>query len=376
METLIRPDHHWALWAVLLSAAAFGLLAERTRWGRKLSAAVLAIGAGFTLSNLGIIPASAPAYDAVWTYLVPLAIPLLLIEANLRRILKEAGPTLLAFGMGAVGTVLGTLLAFQVIPLGPEGFKLAGIFCATYIGGSINYVAASEAMNLHSGDLLTAGIAADNLVMTIYFLLLFALPSIPWLRRHFPDRPPEGDAPPVEAPNPGGDRLIGPLSGVAHSAVLCAVGYGVAAAIGVGTAAILIVTALAVALATLFPGTMARLRGASDVGVAFMMIFFAVLGATANIGVVLREGPVLFLFAGLILLVHLVVILVGGRLLRLDLREIVIASNANMGGPTTAAAMAVARDWPALVTPAILCGTLGYAVATFIGVAVGHWLGG
>ena len=107
-----------------------------------------------------------------------------------------------------------------------------------------------------------------------------------------------------------------------------------------------------------------------------MMIFFAVLGATANIGVVLREGPVLFLFAGLILLVHLVVILVGGRLLRLDLREIVIASNANMGGPTTAAAMAVARDWPALVTPAILCGTLGYAVATFIGVAVGHWLGG
>jgi len=47
-----------------------------------------------------------------------------------------------------------------------------------------------------------------------------------------------------------------------------------------------------------------------------------------------------------------------------------------MGGPTTAAAMAVARRWPTLVTPAILCGTLGYAVATFIGAAVGHWLGG
>lgn len=376
METLIRPDHHWALWAILLSAAAFGLLAEQTRWGRKLSAAVLAIGAGFALSNLGLIPASAPAYDAVWTYLVPLAIPLLLIEADLRKILREAGPTLAAFGVGAVGTVLGTILAFHLIPLGPEGHKLAGIFCSTYIGGSINYVAASEAMNLRSGDLLTAGIAADNLVMTLYFLILFALPSLPWLRKHFADRHPEGDAAEVAPAEPGGDRLAGTLTGVALSAVLCAIGYGVATAIGVKTAAILIVTAIAVTLATVFPARMARLRGATDVGVAFMMIFFAVLGATANIGVVLKEGPILFVFAGLILLVHLIVLLVGGRLLKLDLREIVIASNANMGGPTTAAAMAVARRWPTLVTPAILCGTLGYAVATFIGVAVGHWLGG
>ncbi len=67
-------------------------------------------------------------------------------------------------------------------------------------------------------------------------------------------------------------------------------------------------------------------------------------------------------------------ILVVGKLLRLDLAEIVIASNANMGGPASAAAMAVARRWETLVIPAILCGTLGYAIATFVGVAVGHWL--
>jgi uncharacterized membrane protein len=34
----------------------------------------------------------------------------------------------------------------------------------------------------------------------------------------------------------------------------------------------------------------------------------------------------------------------------------------------------VARRWRALVIPAILCGTLGYATATFVGVAVGHLL--
>ena len=36
--------------------------------------------------------------------------------------------------------------------------------------------------------------------------------------------------------------------------------------------------------------------------------------------------------------------------------------------------MAVVRRWNRLVIPAILCGTLGYAVATFLGVALGHAL--
>ncbi len=71
---------------------------------------------------------------------------------------------------------------------------------------------------------------------------------------------------------------------------------------------------------------------------------------------------------------HLIFILAAGKIFKLDLAEILIASNANMGGPTTAAAMAVAKKWDELVIPAILCGTLGYAFATFIGVAVGYWL--
>ena len=105
-----------------------------------------------------------------------------------------------------------------------------------------------------------------------------------------------------------------------------------------------------------------------------MQVFFAAIGASANILIVLKFGPMLFVFAALILFIHLSFLLIAGRIFKLDLAEIVIASNANMGGPTTAAAMAVARKWRALVIPAILCGTLGYAVATFIGVAIGYWL--
>jgi len=377
MTTLIGPDQHWALWAVLLAAAAFGLWAERTSWGHRLSGAVLAIAATFVLSNLGVIPVAAPAYDVVWNWFVPLAIPLLLLRADLRRILAEAGPTMIAFGVGAAGSVLGTLVAFRIVPLGPEGYKLAGIFCATYIGGSLNYVATADVLGLRSGDLLSAGVAADNLAMALYFLVLFALPSIPTLRRLYTERhldaadgPDYGDDAPASVPF----RLFDVVAALALSAALCAAGYAAAEMLGAPSTAILIVTALVLVLATLFPTRLGGLVGAGETGTLLMMVFFAAIGASANVGVVLRQGPRLFVFAGLILFVHLVTILVAGKLARLDLAEIVVASNANMGGPTTAAAMATARGWSALVTPAVLCGTLGYAVATFLGVAIGNWL--
>lgn len=115
---------------------------------------------------------------------------------------------------------------------------------------------------------------------------------------------------------------------------------------------------------------------ADKLGTLLMQVFFATIGASANIAVVLEVGPALFLFAALILAVHLVVLLAAGAVLRLDLAEIVVASNANMGGPTTAAAMAIGRGWNHLVVPAILSGTLGYAVANFVGYAIGKYLGG
>ena len=379
-HTLINANQNWMLWAILFIAASFGVWAEqKTKWGNKLSAVVVSILFTFVLSNLTIIPTDAPAYNVVWSYLVPLAVPLLLFKANIRRIIKEAGPTLIAFGIGGVGTVVGTIVAFRLIPLGEEGWKLAGIFCSTYIGGSMNYVASSQALQLHSSDLLAAGVAADNLVMTIYFLVLFALPSVSFLKKHFKNKHQEATElmkeSDIEFENddnkPG---LLDMGTALAVGLSVSAIGFLLQDVIGIRGSAILIITLLVVAIATIFPKQMNAIKGADQIGTLLMQVFFAAIGASANIIVVLKVGPVLFVFAGLILLVHLIFILFFGKLFKLDLAEIVIASNANMGGPTTAAAMAVGRKWKSLVIPAILCGTLGYAVATFIGVGVAYWL--
>ncbi|NOX18611.1 MAG: DUF819 family protein [Chlorobi bacterium] len=379
-NTIFTADQNWFLWAILFTAASFGVWAEqKTKWGAKLSAVVVTILFTFILSNLSIIPTDAPAYDVVWSYLIPLAVPLLLFKADLRRIIKESGPTLLAFAIGGVGTVAGTVIAYNLIPLGEEGWKLAGIFCSTYIGGSMNYVAASQALQLNSSDLLAAGVAADNLMMTIYFLILFALPSIGLLKKKFKNEIQiEADNLSVgefeEINSDENPSLLDLGKALSIGLTVSAFGFLFQEFIGIKGSAILIITFLVVTLATIFPDKMKAIKGADQIGTLLMQVFFAAIGASANIIIVLKFGPILFVFAALILFVHLMFILFFGKLFKLDLAEIVIASNANMGGPTTAAAMAVGRKWKSLVIPAILCGTLGYAVATFIGVGVAFWL--
>jgi uncharacterized membrane protein len=301
-----------------------------------------------------------------------------LFKADLRRIIKEAGPTLVAFVIGALGTVIGTIIAFYIVPLGIEGWKLAGIFCSTYVGGSMNFVASAEALQMNSGEILAAGVAADNLVMTVYFIILFALPSVKLLIKLFPthheDNKSEISSQPNEPESKDKMNLLDMSKALAISISVCAVGFALADIIAIKGIGILVITAIVVIVATVFPKQVGTIQGADKIGTLLMQVFFSAIGASANILVVLKVGPVLFVFAALILFVHLLFLLLAGKLFKLDLAEIVIASNANMGGPTTAAAMAVARKWNALVIPAVLCGTLGYAIATFIGVAIGYWL--
>lgn len=101
-----------------------------------------------------------------------------------------------------------------------------------------------------------------------------------------------------------------------------------------------------------------------------MTVFFAAIGAAAGGVQALRGSGRLLAFILVQLAVHLAVCIGGGLALRLPLPAVLIASNANVGGPATAAAMATARRWEGLVQPALLTGALGYAVATGIGLAV------
>ena len=97
---------------------------------------------------------------------------------------------------------------------------------------------------------------------------------------------------------------------------------------------------------------------------------FGTIGSSANLTTIAGIAlPYVIMICSAIVL-FIVLILIVGKFLKLDLAELLIAANACILGPATAAAMAAGQKWHDLVTPGMLAGILGYSFATFIGVAV------
>lgn len=82
-----------------------GSRSEKTKIGSALSGPLVATLVGLAASNLGITASEAKAYSVVMEFLLPLAVPLLLFRADLRRVIQSTGKLLLAFLIGS-GNIL------------------------------------------------------------------------------------------------------------------------------------------------------------------------------------------------------------------------------------------------------------------------------
>ncbi len=376
---LIGPDQDFAIWAVLIALAGFGFWCERFPWGRKYSGVMLLITAAIVLANLRIIPTVAPVYDVVWDYLVPIAIPLLLFEADLKRIVRESGPTLIAFMIGSATVVAGVTVGVFLFDLGPREAELAGIFTGTYIGGGLNFAAVAEATGMQDDSMLTAAVAADQVITNLHFLLIIFIPGIAWMANKYPTHHMD-NAVVFDAESEGEVHriadlgLAGLMAALALAFAVAATGKLIADLVGMSDYSILVITLLALLIATVFPRQIKKLSGYRETGNVMMFIFLASIGAGADIWKLVETAPVLFLFALVIIIVHLVLLFGIGKILKLDLAELAMASAVCIGGPASAPALASAKGWRDLLIPGLLLGSLGYAVGSFIGVSVVAWL--
>ena len=135
------------------------------------------------------------------------------------------------------------------------------------------------------------------------------------------------------------------------------------------------ITNFSVAFATLCEKQAGEMHGAQEIGTWLIYLFFFAIGVPASIGVLIRSAPIMLLFCMIIVLVNMAFCFLGGKLLRFDLEDIILASNANIGGPTTAAGMAISQGWVRLIGPCMLVGTFGYVIGTWLGILVGSLLG-
>ena len=133
---------------------------------------------------------------------------------------------------------------------------------------------------------------------------------------------------------------------------------------------ILILTTLALILAQFrFIG---RLQGAFELGNLSFYLFFCAVGAMINVKMAIVLSPILFIYVMIMVVVHLVSVYGIGRLFRLDIRVLTIASAAAKTGPPSVVALANVHGWKHLVLPGVAMGLLGYAVGNYLGFAAAY----
>ncbi|WHY34967.1 DUF819 family protein [Cytobacillus firmus] len=404
-QTLIKADDYVTLWGIIVVWASASIyLEQRYRWAAKISGAIVALIGAIILSNTGIIPTASPVYDAVWTFIIPLAIPLLLFHVNIKRIWQESGRLLIIFLISSIGTVAGVIISFFLLKDHiPVLDKLGAMLSASYIGGGVNFAAMAAKFET-PGEMVSAAVVADNLMMAIYFVVLMMVPAIGFFRSRY--KTPHVDQ--VESGSIGEEgktlaesfwkrkdislKDIALSVGTAFLLVIIAfkiaefldkaipsgdeVSFFINLVNGLFGDKYLMLTTLTFVALAMFPRYFESINGSQEIGTFLIYLFFVVIGIPASIPLIIENAPLLLVFVFIIVVVNLAVSLTAGKLLKYDLEEILLASNANVGGPTTAAAMAIAKGWKDLIGPILVVGTLGYIIGNYVGTALGLWFSG
>jgi uncharacterized membrane protein len=349
---------------------------------RHLGTALIVIVVTAILANFNIVPTSnSVVYDGVFSTVAPLCIFWLLLQVNLRRVMRAGSTMVGIFLLGSAGTTLGVMVAMRLVDgaaVFAESYAgLGGMFVGTYTGGSINF----NALALHykiaeEGIIYSGAMAVDSILTTIWMIATIAIPlALPKWRR---PSPPDHARTPDEANETHGEVDAATITPMQLSVVL---GMGLVAvrvsndlAAHFSMPSILFLTTIALICAQV--PAITNLRAARTLGMFSVYLFLAVIGAYCDVSAVAQLGtigPRLLIFATVVIAVHGVVIFGGGLVVIRDIDLIAVASQANIGGGTTALALARTLRRNELVLPAVLVGALGNAVGTYLGLATAKY---
>jgi uncharacterized membrane protein len=376
--------------AVLGANIALSEWLVRTTVLRHLGTALLVIVVTAATANLGLIPTGTvprPLYEGILGDMALVAIFLLLLRVSLADVKRAGAPMLTLFLLGSVGTMAGVLVGLWAVDggmaFGELQAPLGGMFVATYTGGSLNFNALAVHYDVASeGAFYTGAVAVDSIMTSVWMVACIAVPrGLAALRparkgggRQAVARAAlDGVEEDTEASHPLDLALLLALGAGALWASRW--GAGVLADAGFPVPAVIILTTLALILAQV--PLVARLRGARTMGMLGVYLFLAVIGAYCDLGALGSIGGLgvtMFLFVVVTVVVHGVVVFGGAAALRMDRDMAAVASQANIGGGTSALALARSLGRGDLVLPGILVGSVGTALGTYLGILTSEWL--
>jgi len=366
--------------ASLSTCAGLGAtVGNRTKFGQKLSGPVCSMLMGYIFlapCNNNMLSMNPEVLHQIRVLVSSLATPLILLGANLQAIRRTFNTLLQPFIFSALATIGGAYVGVQMfLSSGNNNIPLAAALVAKNIGSGINYVASCQALGV-SPQSQAQGLVVDNVFAFIYFPLVSILGD-----RYKKTK--DDDAVKKVENGLAISKDSSSIFNVEDVKLAFALTFSILIAAHVESefwSSILedvdasrlflpIVTLFSVLTATFIRVKDTVVQAGSYAGQCLLYVFFASAGASSPplIHAFTNDSNVLY-FACTMFAIHLLVVGIF-----FSSREMLVASNAGIGGPATAAAFAKAKNWQDLIAPAILVGNLGNACSTFIAIIFAHF---
>lgn len=322
---------------------------------------------------------TAQTYSAVKNPLLYAMLFLMLLRCDLRKIIKLGPKMLIGFFSATLSIALGFIVAFAIMKgaIGEDAWKALGALCGSWMGGAGNMLAIQEALNV-SESAMAYPLVVDSICATVYIVFLlwiigFSNKFNKWTKADTSVINSIGDS--LRAEAEGNKKpfiwqnislLIG--SGLFVSAISSGIGEMINRYLPIfdkSTWTVLVVTAIGVILAMTPFG---RIRGTEELSNALLYIVIALIASRADLGSI-GNAPMWLVTGFIVLIIHVLVMILLAKLLKLDIFTCAVASLANVGGTATAPVLAGTYN-SALVPVGIIMALLGYVVGTGGGLIV------
>jgi uncharacterized membrane protein len=301
-------------------------------------------------------------YDFFQDYAVLIGITLMILHFKFKNILKLNYKILLVFLFGLIGSFIGGLIAGYIghFALGDIAYKLAAQLTASYIGGMEN-IATMQKMYDIPETYFTAVFAVDNIITSIWVITSVWLGKSSKVTKDVEDNTTQGYE--------NADISLVNISACLFIATLIIVIGKVLAGL-VGFFHPIIWITLLTIITSQFPILSNYCKPSYVLGsIAFAFFFFSV-GASTNIKELFSLNSMIILMPIIVVLIHAIFIILAAKIFSVNKKATIISSQALIGGPGIAVAVAQAKHWKEYFSTAIILGVFGYTVANFLGAFV------
>jgi len=353
------------------------------------------------LTTFGIVDGEhSQLYFVASRYLLPASLVLLTLSINLSEVFKLGSKALIMFLTGTVGVIIGgplaILIASAINPdliggVGPDAvWRGMTTIAGSWIGGGANQAAMYEIFE-PSDRLYSIMITVDVLVAEVWMAaLLIGVGKSDAIDRYF-----KADASSVTHLR---DKMhefsqkIARIPSTTDVMVILAIGFGVTGLAHLMADYLapfieanapflnrfsltskffwLIILSTTIGIALSFT----KLRqyegaGASKIGTVFIYVLVATIGMKMDVTKIF-DNIGLFAVGGIWMIIHVILLLIVGKLIKAPYFFLAVGSKANIGGAASAPVVAAAFH-PSLAPVGVLLAVLGYALGTY-----GAWMCG